>query len=89
LQGKVTLTSFNFRLTHFQIANGIMTEVEQSDKSMGYTAPSKDSEAVKSWQRDFLSNYATVITLNATAKSFLGSIANGVRLPNQVSIGNY
>uniref|UniRef100_A0A0D2Y7T9 Uncharacterized protein n=1 Tax=Fusarium oxysporum (strain Fo5176) TaxID=660025 RepID=A0A0D2Y7T9_FUSOF len=76
--GKVTLTSFNFRLTHFQIANGIMTEVEQSDKSMGYTAPSKDSEAVKSWQRDFLSNYATVITLNATAKSFLGSIANGV-----------
>ncbi|KAH7215842.1 hypothetical protein DER44DRAFT_856565 [Fusarium oxysporum] len=42
-----------------RIANGIMTEVEQFGKSMGYTAPSKDSEAVKSWQRDFLSNYAT------------------------------
>ncbi|KAJ9414456.1 hypothetical protein FOXG_12355 [Fusarium oxysporum f. sp. lycopersici 4287] len=65
------------------IANGIMTEVEQSDKSMGYTAPSKDSEAVKSWQRDFLSNYATVITLNATAKSFLGSIANGSTVSSQ------
>ncbi|EXK82132.1 hypothetical protein FOQG_13517 [Fusarium oxysporum f. sp. raphani 54005] len=39
-----------------RIANGTMTEVEQSGKSMGYTAPSKDSEAVKSWQRDFLSN---------------------------------
>ncbi|KAJ4110720.1 hypothetical protein NW769_006890 [Fusarium oxysporum] len=63
-----------------RIANGIMTEVEQSGNSMGYTAPSKDSEAVKSWQRDFLSNYATVITLNATAKSFLGSIANGVQV---------
>ncbi|KAH7468101.1 hypothetical protein FOMA001_g15485 [Fusarium oxysporum f. sp. matthiolae] len=66
-----------------RIANGIMTEVEQSDKSMGYTAPSKDSEAVKSWQRDFLSNYATVITLNATAKSFLGSIANGSTVSSQ------
>ncbi|EXK29056.1 hypothetical protein FOMG_14895 [Fusarium oxysporum f. sp. melonis 26406] len=71
---KVTLTSFNFRLTHFQNANGIMTEVEQSGKSMGYTAPSKDSEAVKSWQRDFLSNYATVITMNAIYRQvFLGS----------------
>ncbi|TVY60191.1 hypothetical protein Focb16_v003509 [Fusarium oxysporum f. sp. cubense] len=49
-----------------RIANGIMTEVEQPGKLMGYTAPSKDSEAVKSWQRDFLSNYATVITMNAT-----------------------
>ncbi|EXL42316.1 hypothetical protein FOCG_15664 [Fusarium oxysporum f. sp. radicis-lycopersici 26381] len=66
-----------------RIANGIMNEVEQSDKSMGYTAPSKDSEAVKSWQRDFLSNYATVITLNATAKSFLGSIANGSTVSSQ------
>ncbi|WKT53204.1 hypothetical protein QSH57_003766 [Fusarium oxysporum f. sp. vasinfectum] len=28
-----------------RIANGTMTEVEQSGKSMGYTAPSKDSEA--------------------------------------------
>ncbi|EXA35393.1 hypothetical protein FOVG_13484 [Fusarium oxysporum f. sp. pisi HDV247] len=64
-------------------ANEIMTEVEQSGKSMGYTAPSKDSEAVKSWQRDFLSNYTMVITLNATAKSFLGSIANGSTVPSQ------
>ncbi|KAL9561011.1 hypothetical protein ACKAV7_014855 [Fusarium commune] len=66
-----------------RIANGIMTEVEQSGKSMGYTAPSNDSEAVKSWQRGFLSNYATVITLKATAKSFLGSIANGSTVPSQ------
>ncbi|PCD23683.1 hypothetical protein AU210_015200 [Fusarium oxysporum f. sp. radicis-cucumerinum] len=66
-----------------RIANGIMTEVEQSDKSMGYTAPSKDPEAVKSWQRDFPSNYATVITLNATAKSCLGSIANGSTVSSQ------
>ncbi|ENH66517.1 hypothetical protein FOC1_g10003644 [Fusarium oxysporum f. sp. cubense race 1] len=64
-------------------ANEIMTEVEQSGKLMGYTAPSKDSEAVKSWQRDFLSNYTMVITLNATAKSFLGSIANGSTVPSQ------
>ncbi|KAL5589601.1 hypothetical protein FOVSG1_011468 [Fusarium oxysporum f. sp. vasinfectum] len=57
----------------FRIANGIMIEVEQSGKAMGYTAPSKDSEAVKSWQRDFLSNYATVITMNATHRQvFLG-----------------
>ncbi|RBR22480.1 hypothetical protein FVER53590_10768 [Fusarium verticillioides] len=66
-----------------RIANGIVAELEQAGKSAGYTAPNKDSDMVKSWQRDFLSNYATVITMNATAKSFLGSIANGSTVPSQ------
>ncbi|RBA17902.1 hypothetical protein FPRO05_10920 [Fusarium proliferatum] len=66
-----------------RIGNGIAAELEQAGKSIGYTAPSKDSETVKSWQRDFLSNYATVITMNATAKSFQGSTANGSAVPSQ------
>ncbi|KAF5597027.1 hypothetical protein FPANT_4181 [Fusarium pseudoanthophilum] len=60
-----------------RIANGIVAELEQAGKYPGYTAPNKDSGMVKSWQSDFLSNYTTMITMNATAKSFLGSIANG------------
>ncbi|KAG9495125.1 hypothetical protein J7337_013360 [Fusarium musae] len=59
------------------------SDPKQAGKSPGYTAPNKDSDMVKSWQRDFLSNYATVITMNATAKSFLGSIANGSTVPSQ------
>ncbi|KAF5723703.1 hypothetical protein FMUND_1637 [Fusarium mundagurra] len=66
-----------------RIGNGIVAELEQSGKSPGYRAPNKDSEMVKSWQRGFLSNYATVITMNATAKSFPGSIANGSTAPSQ------
>ncbi|KAF5620869.1 uncharacterized protein FTJAE_11548 [Fusarium tjaetaba] len=68
-----------------KIANGIAAELEQAGKSPGYTAPNKDSDMVKSWQRDFLSNYATVITMNATAKSFSGSFANGSTAPSQLN----
>ncbi|KAF4503485.1 hypothetical protein FAGAP_266 [Fusarium agapanthi] len=64
------------------IGKAILGEIEQSGKS-GYTAPNKDSEMVKSWQRDFLSNYATVVTMNATVKSVTGSIANGSTVPSQ------
>ncbi|KAF5979523.1 hypothetical protein FBULB1_5729 [Fusarium bulbicola] len=63
------------------IGKGILGELEQSGK-LGYTAPNKDSETVKSWQKDFLSNYATVATMNATAKSFSGSVASGSTVPS-------
>ncbi|KAF5567941.1 hypothetical protein FNAPI_517 [Fusarium napiforme] len=66
-----------------RIANGIVAELEQAGKSPVYTAPNKDSDMVKTWQRDFLSNYVTVIMMNATAKSFLGSFANGSTVPSQ------
>ncbi|KAF5551215.1 hypothetical protein FMEXI_3331 [Fusarium mexicanum] len=69
------------QVTAFAIGKGILGELEQSGKP-GYTAPNKDSETVKSWQKDFLSNYATVAAMNATAKSFSGSIANGSTVPS-------
>ncbi|PNP83963.1 hypothetical protein FNYG_02651 [Fusarium nygamai] len=66
-----------------RIGNGIVAELEQAGKYPGYTAPNKDSEMVKSWQKDFLSNHTTVVAMKATAKSFPGSNANGRIVPSQ------
>ncbi|KAF9769556.1 hypothetical protein IL306_013020 [Fusarium sp. DS 682] len=69
--------------TACKIATEVVTEQGNASKGMGYTAPNKDSESVKAWQRDFLSSYAKVVTLNATAKSLPGSAANGSAVPSQ------
>ncbi|KAF4342143.1 hypothetical protein FBEOM_3876 [Fusarium beomiforme] len=63
-----------------KVANGLLTELGNAAKGIGYTPPNKDSETVKAWQRDFLSSYATVVALSATAKSLPGSTANGSAL---------
>ena len=74
-----SLVTFVVTLTRNQIASEILTEVKKA-KSIDYKWPAKDSAEVKNWQRDFEDSYATANQMNATAKSFPGTPANGVRV---------
>ncbi|RSL43755.1 hypothetical protein CEP54_014950 [Fusarium duplospermum] len=62
-----------------QVTKDLQAVVEKSSK-MSTSYPAKDSANVKKWHADFAVEYARANTLLTTARTILGTAANGISL---------